>query len=329
MALESGEVDFTQDIVMGENGEFSLESPDIDETDDTTDDDITDDEKNTDNDDTDDNTDDTDGDIDEDDTDDDSNDSANTDGDNDTDDTDTSTTVDFSSFNVNINGTDITVDSAEEAQKIIANLSKSPEPQTDVWAQAQKELKLNTKDLALVSAVKGGNKDALLFLAKQAGLDLSEMIYDEAPATFDKDFTPTVETEGQRVMSDIQRTGEMETFSSVIDGTDENFIQNLSDIKNLNAFRRQVASGKAAELMPLAKKQALVDGSTLFEAYAKLGQEQAASNKKKVVPVTKKTPPAKKARKSSAEKKSGKITPESIYEMSDEEFDAKYGGTKI
>ena len=110
------------------------------------------------------------------------------------------------------------------------------------------------------------------------------------PDSFDKDFTPTVQTEGQRIMSDIQSSGEFETFSQIIDGTDQNFIENLANPENLTAFRQQVSSVKAAELMPLARKMATMENIPLFDAYAKVGHEQAAKTKETtVVKDTKKT----------------------------------------
>lgn len=235
----------------------------------------------------------------------------------------------FEPFEATVNGTKITIDSLEEAKKLINNLSRPVPKQPDIWEQAQKELGVTTKDLALMSAIKGGDKDALLYAAKQAGLDISQLIYDDAPDSFDKDFTPTVETEGQRIMNEISTSGELETFSSMIDQTDQDFIKNLADVKNLNAFRSQVASGKAAELMPLAKKMAALENITLFEAYAKVGHEQAAKVETQAVDTkqaTKKTPPVKKATKSGKE---AKAKTEDIWSMSDEEFDKKYGGKKI
>lgn len=235
----------------------------------------------------------------------------------------------FESFEATVNGTKITIDSLDEAKKLINNLSRPAPRQPDTWEQAQKELGVTTKDLALISAIKGGDKDALLYAAKQSGLDISQLIYDDAPESFDKDFVPTVETEGQRIMNEISTSGELETFSSMIDQTDQDFIKNLADVKNLNAFRAQVASGKAAELMPLAKKMAALENITLFQAYAKVGHEQAAKAKEETVDTketTKKTPPVKKAKKSGKE---AKAKNEDVWSMSDEEFDAKYGGRKI
>jgi len=314
MALESGEVDFNTEIVSGENGEFTIESIEepIEEEIETevgTEVETEVEEE-----------------IEE---------KIETKVETETEiETKTETKIEaesFEPFEAVVNGESMSIDSAEEAQKIINNLGKPQQKQSDTWEQAQKELGVTTKDLALISAVKGGDKDAMLFLAKEAGIDLSQLIYDEAPESFDKDFTPTVETEGQRVMGDIEASGEMKDFSAMIDTTDQNFIENLGDVKNLNAFRAQVASGKAAELMPLAKKMSAVENIPLFEAYAKVGhaQKTATSEKKVEKETTKKTPPAKKATPAGKEAPKGEQTAEDIWDMDDDAFMKEHGQRKI
>lgn len=302
MLTDSEEVDFDTEIVTGEDGSFTLESTTTEEED-TEQEETTKEEEESE--------------------------ETESDEDSETEEEETETEDNsFKPFEATINGQKIKIENAEEAQKIINNLSKPKSQEPNIWDQAQKELGVTTKDLALISAIKSGDKDALLFAAKEGGLDISQLIYDEAPTNFDKDFTPKVQTEGERVINEMTSSGELTDFSAIIEGTDENFIQNLSDVKNLNAFRQQVASGKAAELMPLARKMSALEGITLFEAYAKVGHEQKSTEAKKVVDraTTKKTPPIKKATKSGSQ---AKTSDDDIWGMDDAEFDAKYGGRKI
>lgn len=337
MAGDSEEIDFSQEITSDSEGNIIMEPINNNDDDeggddnDNNDEDIdgqkpdNDDEDNQDDNNTDDN----------DNNDSDDNNNNNDDEDNNTDDEDNKKNEEdsstFETFEAVINGQIIEVESAEEAQAIINNLSQPKLEQPDVWSQAQEKLGVTTKDLALVSAVKGGDSKALLFLAKQAGLDISQLIYDEAPDSFDADFKPTVKTEGELVMGDIESSGEMGAFTEALNMTDSNFIQNLGDVKNLNAFRKQVKSGKAAELMPKAKKLALVKGIPLFEAYATLGHEAKTDKTDKTVTktVTKKTPPLKKAPKSADEASKGEESAEDIWSLSDEEFNKRFGGSKI
>lgn len=311
MYIDSDEVDFSQEIVSSDDGSFILTSPEgteeeteeVEEAEEEEVDFLDESEKETE-----------------------------TEIEEESEESESEEEISFKPFEAVINGEKISIDNAEEARKIIENLSKPKISQPNVWQQAQKELGVTTKDLALISAIKSGDKDALLFAAKEGGLDISQLIYDEAPTDFNKDFKPTVPTEGERIINEMTSTGELDAFSKIIDGTDENFITHLSDVRNLDAFRRQVSSGKAAELMPLAKKRAAIEGITLFEAYAKVGHEQKQNEMKtetkKVVvdkTSTKKTPPAKKAPRQSTSKKDS----DDIWEMSDEDFDKKYGGRKI
>ena len=306
---KSEEVDFSQEIIAGENGEISLEP--ISEVEDVEEETEEQQEEES--------------------TEEEGNEETEVETESETEQEDNEETekkeLTFESFEATIGGQKISIDSAEEAQKIINNLSKPQVKSQDVWEQAQKELGVTTKDLALVSAIKSGDKDALLFIAKEADIDISQLIYDEAPESFDKDFKPTVETEGQRIMSEISASGEIESFSAAIDGTDTNFIENLGNVENLNAFRQQVASGKAAELMPLAKKMSTMENISLFEAYSKVGhaQKKQADSKKVAEKVTKKTPPAKKAGISGKKAK----TAYDPWAGSDEDFMKEHGQRKI
>lgn len=218
-------------------------------------------------------------------------------------------------------GQEITLNSLEEAQKYIENQTALG-GREDTLALAQEELGIESSDLALIAAAKKGDLSAISKIVKDSGMELSELFekIEEGTEEFNEDFVLPETSPEEKYLKTSFSEEEGETFANAaMSGGKEFANEIIGSIENMKAFRRQVQSGLAAELLPQAIRESKINGTSVFDEYARLGHEKASSKSNEST--EEKNKPASKANGVSVhEKPLEEMTEDDIWNMSPEDF---------
>jgi len=242
--------------------------------------------------------------------------------------------TDFKPIEIDILGQKVTIDSQDELMKFLkkgvsaeSNPKKLPPSEAE---QIMLQGKLTEKDLALIIDAKNGNKFAIAKLAKESGIDINEVLEDDAE-NYTQKFQPKVMSEVDMVAEEILSDNDWKTkFQETLQSVPEDFIQDITvDPERLRNFGEHVKSGLAQRIIPLAIKSKILNGGTFLENYAKVGrrvtQEDTVPKKRKISPRAKEMKRRAVAPKGSTESTKKETSGDDIWNMSDKEFEKKYG----
>lgn len=217
----------------------------------------------------------------------------------------------------------IRLSNLDEAKKFIEN--NKPSTTTDTLALAKEQLGISDKELALISAAKKGDTKALATILKETGMELSEL-FEKVEAEkddFDEEFRLDTPTPEESYLRENFSDEEGENFAKTAFSAGEDFASEIiSSVENIKAFRSQIESGLAGELLPGAIKKAAINGTSVFEEYAKAGHARVEAEKAQEK--TTKNEPAQKANGISEEAGKKEYTEDEIWAMSPEEFREKF-----
>ena len=252
--------------------------------------------------------------------------------------------VDFEPMTVKVNGYDIEIKSQEElmafVQKGADTFNQKPESHTQEKAIIDQG-KLSNEDLTLMIDAKNGDMNAIAKIAEMAGIDpfdVEKKMSEEYKPTFEATQPGEIDKAANEIVAD---TALLETYQRVRDNVPDDFMSKIEgDATLLRNFGRHLKSGFAQEVIPQAIAEQIKNGGNFFDAYSRVGQAMAnakadtetkTTEKKEIKQERVMTDREKGMREKIADQKEENHTPGSedtakaIWQLSDEEFDEKYG----
>lgn len=255
----------------------------------------------------------------------------------------------FQAFEVDYGGTKLSIDSQEEMVALITKGLNSKEPNRPTAEQDMiKQGNLNTEHLQLVIEAINGNSGALAKIAEMGKIDLLDVDANTAKNYQQSFQVQQIDHDLDAIANSIVGDAELfKTWENVTGLADDEFTQTImSDAQTLKSFKNHMQTGLAEAVMPMAIKRAKITGESLFDAYATVGRDytdsldKAKQNTQTEVKEEKKEEKGEERQMSDREKKlreqagSGASSKETdgepkdgddIWDMSDEEFQKKFG----
>lgn len=323
LAAEEAEEQALQDIING------VEPEDNDAGDDNDDDNndnstIDDDDEDFNDDDNDDDNPDDDNDLDDDSNNDDSDD--NDDNDKNEDDND------FETLSVEIDGTEIEVNSESELRAVVKKLTEDKPFSVNNEKRMLEQANLTKEDIALLADIKAGDKSAINELLKRQKVSLDDLdeVTDEYSQKFDYKEATELDSLAEQIVNDTEFLG---TYNDHVSQLPQDFAEAVhSDPVAMKNFVKHVKSGLAGKIIPEAKKAAMLNSTSFMEEYAKIGRQLAGKApagkqaKKEVKREVKEKSRSRRAKRS--QNRSGKpkeFSASEIANMTEDEFTEHFG----
>ena len=173
----------------------------------------------------------------------------------------------FEPIVVKVNGANITLDTREEVERYLNNVSTDDKYVEPVEAQVVKQAGLTDEDIALLYDIKKGNVDAAKVLLEKNKLDLLDI--EDASGQYESSFKPTIKTEMDAIVSRIESKPELKSkIVEAMDMMSPEFEQLVtSNPKDFEVFTNQVESGLAKEALAYAIKEEKINGRNMADAY--------------------------------------------------------------
>jgi hypothetical protein len=256
----------------------------------------------------------------------------------------------FKPFEVDYGGTKLSIDTQEEMVALISKGLNSKEPSKPTVEQdMMKQGNVQKEQLQLLIEAMNGNTGALAKIAEMGKIDLLD-VDGESSKNYESSFKlqqidHDLDAVANSIVGNKELFGKWETLTNQ---ADDDFVQTImSDSQTLKSFKNHMETGLAEAVMPMAIKRAKLTGESLFDAYATVGREYA-DGIEKAKGDTKQTETKQEKREEKKEERqmtdrekklreqasSGNSSKETdgepkddddIWNMSDEEFQKKFG----
>jgi len=241
----------------------------------------------------------------------------------------------FEELEIELDGTSVKISSEKELRDAVKALSLRR--QTSVINNEKRMLDqagLTAEDISLLADIKSGSKAAINKLLEDQKLtldDLEEAQNEKYEKGFEYKEPTEVEILAEQITSD---KAFHEEYVSEVSKIPKDFAEAIhSDPVAMKHFMRHVKTGLTKEIIPAAKKAAILENIPFHEAYAKIGRELAEAKSKEKITETKKQKrevdvKSRKKRSSKRQNRSDTpkdFTPDEIANMSDEDFIKHFG----
>ena len=232
---------------------------------------------------------------------------------------------------VNVNGTEIKLETPEEIQRYIENISAASHGSKSKEQQLLEQSGLSEEEIALMVDIKNGNKAAAKTLLQSSNIDADELTYLEDE--YIRGFDPRYDTDVDVIANEIAaQPGLTEKIQSIATRLDDDFVAEItSNAGALKNFARHVDTGLADEILPKAIKEQALNGGSLIEHYSRIGQEIAQSYKPQEKPKRNVNPKAEQLKKRAVKKGTkskgrGEPTSDDVWNLSPEDFEKMITG---
>lgn len=243
--------------------------------------------------------------------------------------------VDFEPITVDVNGYEVEITSKEDMMAYIkkgaASFAQKPEEKAEEL-EIVKQGDLSPEILKLAVDAKNGSKEAIAKLAEIAKVDILDVESDmanEYKAQFEPQQLSEVDKAANEILQDESHASEFKQIASSLPQEFTN--QVFSDANTMRHFSRHIREGLAQKIIPRAINAQMRFGGSFMDHYTEIGTAiQAEANKPKERTIPKKTQKMREKAASSSRSSASDAAPrtdtaEDVWDMTDEEFEEKFG----